>query len=640
MRPARNIDCDVSVIDQFYNDILCCMKTAVAHCIPCRRIENDSCGFNVPGWNTYVREKHDIAREAFLNWSSFGKPKSGALFEAMRKTKAVFKLAVRYCKNHVEQMRADACAESLYDKDARKFWISVCKLSNSKAKSHVIDVGGASGSVNVTNMWQDHFKDLYNCKINSKYRADFEAKLAELAIGECNMTVNVLDVRSSISKQKHGKAVGPDGLQMESFIYGGHRLNVYLTILFNIFFKFGYVPSEFCSSAIIPLVKNKNSDLTDVNNYRAIAISKTLSKVLAHVMFEFLETTNIIDMYQFGFKKHLSTGLCTDGFKRTVNFYRENGSHVFTCFIDFTKAFDNVDYWLLFCKLLDSKNNAGFNSSVRLLSYWYSHQSVFVKWHDCESQMFGISNGVRQGGVLSPYLFIVYIRDLLLAVIRSGIGCCIAGTTVNLFAYADDIVLVAPSWRGLQSLLTIIERVAFDIGLNVNLKKTVCMIFNPTDKKKIISNSFPNFKLAGHDLAFVSQFRYLGHIIDQSMIDDKDIMREIKAMFTRANLLCRKFKRCSVEVKIKLFKSYIICLYDSPLWSNYTSGILNKLASCYVKCMKIFFGYNKYSSVTGMLIDLGLPSFNTVLHNNAQRYNSRLLSCSNNVVNCVAHLHS
>jgi exonuclease III len=68
----------------------CCMKIAVAHCIPCRRIENDSCGFNVPGWHTYVRQKHDIAREAFLNWSCFGKPKSGALFEAMRKTKAVF----------------------------------------------------------------------------------------------------------------------------------------------------------------------------------------------------------------------------------------------------------------------------------------------------------------------------------------------------------------------------------------------------------------------------------------------------------------------------------------------------------------------------------------------------------------------
>jgi hypothetical protein len=58
------------------------------------------------------------------------------------------------------------------------------------------------------------------------------------------------------------------------------------------------------------------------------------------------------------------------------------------------------------------------------------------------------------------------------------------------------------------------------------------MIFNPNDKKKIISNSFPNFKLAGHDLAFVSRFRYLGHIIDQSMIDEKDIMREIKAMFS------------------------------------------------------------------------------------------------------------
>jgi len=60
-----------------------------------------------------------------------------------------------------------------------------------------------------------------------------------------------------------------------------------------------------------------------------------------------------------------------------------------------------------------------------------------------------IGNGTKQGGILSPYLFTRYIRDLLLVVSSSKIGCHIGGAASNIFAYADDIVILAPAWRGL-----------------------------------------------------------------------------------------------------------------------------------------------------------------------------------------------
>ena len=71
-----------------------------------------------------------------------------------------------------------------------------------------------------------------------------------------------------------------DYIYMEAFMFGGHRLHVYLSILFNIFLKYGYVPNEFCRSVIIPLIKNKTADLTDANNYRAIALSNAVTKIL------------------------------------------------------------------------------------------------------------------------------------------------------------------------------------------------------------------------------------------------------------------------------------------------------------------------------------------------------------------------
>ena len=95
---------------------------------------------------------------------------------------------------------------------------------------------------------------------------------------------------------------------------------------------------------IIPFVKCKSGDLTDVNNYRAIAISTAISKLFESVLSSFVVSSDDVDAYQFGFKSGHSTSLCTNVFKNTIDYYTGHGSHVFTCFIDFTKAFDRVNY--------------------------------------------------------------------------------------------------------------------------------------------------------------------------------------------------------------------------------------------------------------------------------------------------------
>jgi hypothetical protein len=163
-----------------------------------------------------------------------------------------------------------------------------------------------------------------------------------------------------MSKQKRGKSPGPDGIHMEAFIHGGPRLNLLLSILFNLFQLYGYVPDAFHSATIIPLVKCKTGDLSDVNNYRAIALSNSVTKIIESLLYSLVESRDIADEYQFGFKKNHSTALCTHVFKQTVNYYRQNGSHVFACFTDFNKAIDNIDYCIesLLYSLVESRNRA------------------------------------------------------------------------------------------------------------------------------------------------------------------------------------------------------------------------------------------------------------------------------------------
>ena len=95
----------------------------------------------------------------------------------MKKTRATFKLAFRFCKRHEEQLKADAYATSLSDPDPHKFWKNVYKISNNKAVNHVFTVGGATGSSNITNMWKTHFEKLYNTNKASIFHDLFESKL-------------------------------------------------------------------------------------------------------------------------------------------------------------------------------------------------------------------------------------------------------------------------------------------------------------------------------------------------------------------------------------------------------------------------------------------------------------------------------
>ena len=160
------------------------------------------------------------------------------------------------------------------------------------------------------------------------------------------------------------------------------------------------------------------------------------------------------DEMQLGFKPGLSTGLCTNVLKTTVDYYTTRGSHVFCCFVDFSKAFDRVNYWKVFSHLISD----GVNSKlVRLLSYWYSHQLMCVRWHNRTSDSFRVSNGTRQGSILSPFLFARYIRDLLNAFLSERVGFHIDGRVINVLAYADDLVLLAPSWYAMQHLLDVLE---------------------------------------------------------------------------------------------------------------------------------------------------------------------------------------
>ena len=152
--------------------------------------------------------------------------------------------------------------------------------------------------------------------------------------------------------------------------------------MFDMFLYNSYLPQSFMNLVIVPLVKCKSCDLSDVNNYRAICISTAMSKLLEYAISSVIQTDAVYDTYQFGFKPgHSTSSLCANVFKRTVEYFTSRGSHVFACFVDFRKAFDTVNYWCLFRKLLHDGVN---KFVVRLLAYWYCNQEARIRWQNCD----------------------------------------------------------------------------------------------------------------------------------------------------------------------------------------------------------------------------------------------------------------
>ena len=133
-----------------------------------------------------------------------------------------------------------------------------------------------------------------------------------------------------------------------------------------------------------------------------------------------------------------------------------------------------------------------------------------VKWGDQYSKEFGVSNGVRQGGVSSAIFFAVYINDILDVLRKSKCGCKINGVFYGAVFYADDIILLSGSRNGLQSLVNICSEFASERNLTFGTdedprkSKSKCIVFS---KNKIVG--VKKLTLYGRCLPWVDQLNYL-----------------------------------------------------------------------------------------------------------------------------------
>lgn len=265
------------------------------------------------------------------------------------------------------------------------------------------------------------------------------------------------------------------------------------------------VPQTFHAGLIVPVVKDKRGDLTDINNYRPITLSPCISKLFEMCILELYGDVLLTYPLQFGFKKKLSTSHALYTLRRTVEYYVNGGSTVNVALLDLSKAFDNVHRATLLQRLIDVGMPLGI---VALLARWYGGAYACVRWGSSLSTCFSLSAGVQQGGVLSPVLFNVYVNSIIQNLQMSKYGCVIGSQFLGCIMYADDLVLLSPSVCELQKMINICADEAKCLNLKFNAKKSCVLRFGVRYLRDC-----QRLTLDDNEIEFVNTARYLGVLL-------------------------------------------------------------------------------------------------------------------------------
>jgi len=159
---------------------------------------------------------------------------------------------------------------------------------------------------------------------------------------------------------------------------------------------------------------------------------------------------------------------------------------------------------------------------------------------------------------LSPVLFCVYFDELLCKLSGAGYGCHIGDIFVGVLAYADDVVLLAPSPSAMRNKLALCDEFANEYSVAFNANKSKCLVVQPRQNRGLPSLNLPtlNFRVGGNDIEIVSEWPHLGHIISSHYLDDADIFHRRSCMTGQVNSVLCYFGKLPSSVKSKLLYAY------------------------------------------------------------------------------------
>nr|KAG5700386.1 hypothetical protein BaRGS_029638 [Batillaria attramentaria] len=428
--------------------------------------------------------------------------------------------------------------------------------------------------------WAEHFRELLNRPI-PETPPDIPPAETELPIN-CDKPSKA-EIRKAIMTLRNGKAAGPDEIPAEAIKADTETAVNMLHSLFSKIWEKEEVPAQWKEGIVIKLPKK--GDLRDCSNYRGIMLLSVPGKVLNRILLERMREAvdPMLRDQQAGFRRNRSCADQIASLRIIVEQSLEWNSPLYINFIDYEKAFDSVDREALW-KLLRHYGVPG--KIISLIQCTYKDMSCRIAHAGQLSESFEVKTGVRQGCLLSPFLFLLVI-DWIMKTTTTGRKNGIQWTLwaqLDDLDFADDLALLSHSHSQMQDKTTCLEATSAGTGLKINRRKTELMKINTTANTPVT--------VGGEPIREVESFVYLGSVVDGQGGTDRDVTARIgkarAAMVMLKNIWASKV--VSIRTKLRIFNSNVksVLLYGCETWRT-TKTMQQKIQTFLNTCLRRIF---------------------------------------------------
>ena len=412
----------------------------------------------------------------------------------------------------------------------------------------------------VLNRWTKYCCSLYNYELRSDpslLQNDPRPRLDDES-----PSVLKGEVEEAVRSLKAGKSPGVDNVPSELLKHGGEATTAAMTALCHKIWEEKKWPKEWTQSLVIPLPKKGNLKLCQ--NYRTISLISHPSKVMLRIILNRLKSKaeELLADEQAGFRAGRSTVEQIFNCRVMMEKHLQHQRELFHNFIDFKKAFDRVWHDGLWQVL------RGFNIEeglVQVIQELYRDASSAVLLNGQIGNFFKTTVGVRQGCLLSPVLFNLFLEKIMQETLHDHhTTISIGGRPVCNLRFADDIDLMGGSNDELQDLTNRLADRAGAYGMEVSTEKSKVMVNSSNDTKADIT-------MNGEKLEEVTNFKYLGATLSKDGTSTAEVHIRIATATSAMARLNRIWKSNAISfpTKYKLFKSLVvsILLYGCETWT-------------------------------------------------------------------------
>ena len=442
--------------------------------------------------------------------------------------------------------------------DSKTMHQKIRELSGKKSSARTSCLRANDGNIlmekeDILHRWSEYIEELYQ---------DNRGPPPTIINEDEGLPILEDEVRIALKKMKSGKASGPDEIPSELITALGEIGVEEVTKLLNSIYDTGKIPDDFKKSVYIALPKKPGT--VECDQHRTISLMSHLTKVLLRVLMNRMRDKIMpeISETQFGFMADKGTRNAIFALRILMERAVEVQTDLYLCFIDYSKAFDKVRHSALF-DILQGLNVDGKDLRILRNLYWEQEAAIRVD-NEC-SEYRPIRRGVRQGCVFSPDLFNIY-SEMILRNIEQHEGVKVGGKNINNLRYADDTVLIADSEEKLQRILQTVTEESENKGLQLNAKKTECMVIS---KKPTTPTC--NLTCKGEEIKQVNTFKYLGCTKTPDAKCDSEIKKRIamaKETFTKMKSIFTN-RNIKLATKINALKAYVwsVLLYGCECWT-------------------------------------------------------------------------